>query len=174
MKVFLNAGLFQLLWFACVLGGNTAALVATCGYFLLHRLLFLRQAWEWGLIVSFVLLGILIDGSLLNLGILQQEGSELDAFVFPPLWLLCLWAGVASLFPHSLSWLRGKYLWAAIMGFVGPVWSYLLGAQMSEINISGSVWQTGLLMACIWMLLIPAGVFACEKLALFDNKASIK
>jgi len=170
MPRLINVVLFQMVWFVCLLAGNAWALVVTVVYLFLHHRYFMHTRKEWYLIAVFLLLGVIIDGSLFQIGLFSSSASEIRGIVFPPLWLLCLWVSVATLFAHSLAFLRSRYLLAAFMGTVGPTLSYFVGANMAGIILSEPVEVTLLIVAIIWSLVLPLGIWLCEKWILFGVK----
>ena len=175
IKPLLNAILFQLVWFVCVLAGNVWAVVATLVFLVLHHVYFMHTRREWRLIVAFLALGVVIDGSLFQLGLflpnvdtLVQADNSLTAW-FPPVWLMCLWVSVATLFVHSLAFLRARYVLSALMGTTGPVLSYFAGANLAGIGLAEPVWLTLVVVAIVWALVLPLGFWLSEKWSLFDT-----
>lgn len=175
MKRLINAVLFQIVWFVCLLAGNVWALVATVVYLFLHDRYFMQTRKEWRLIAVFLLLGVMIDGSLFHIGVFSAETPEVSSVTsfssaFPPIWLLCLWVSVATLFAHSLAFLRSRYALAAMMGMVGPTLSYFAGANLSGITLATPIASTLLVVALIWSLVLPFGFYLAEKWSLFEEK----
>ena len=103
-----------------------------------------------------------------HVGVFSFSADNLDTISLPPIWLLCLWVSVATLFAHSLSFLRSRYLLGALMGAIGPTLSYFAGAKLSGISLAEPIGQTLLIVAIIWSLVIPLGIWLSEKWALFD------
>ena len=85
MNILLNAVFFQLLWFACIFGGDDWALAAVVVYFVVHHYVLVRQSNEWWLILLFVGLGVLVDGALILDGWLVMPPS-ICAFPIPSPW----------------------------------------------------------------------------------------
>ncbi|GGN36482.1 MULTISPECIES: DUF2878 domain-containing protein [Marinomonas] len=168
MKSLLNAILFQAVWFICLLAGDLWALVVTASYLFLHDRYFMRTRREWRLFLAFLTLGVIVDGTLFHVGVFSFSADNLDTISLPPVWLLCLWVSVATLFAHSLSFLRSRYLLGALMGAIGPTLSYFAGAKLSGISLAEPIGQTLLIVAIIWSLVIPLGIWLSEKWALFD------
>lgn len=175
IKPVLNAILFQLVWFVCVLAGNLWAVVATLVFLIVHHVYFMRTRREWRLIIIFLVMGIVIDGSLFHLGLflpnvgtLTQADSSLMA-LFPPLWLMCLWVSVATLFVHSLAFLRARYALTAMMGTIGPVLSYFAGANLAGIGLAQPIWLPLVAVAIVWALVLPLGFWLSEKWTLFNE-----
>ncbi|WP_111639065.1 DUF2878 domain-containing protein [Marinomonas shanghaiensis] len=168
MKSLLNAILFQTVWFICLLAGNLWALAVTILYLFLHDRYFMHTRREWRLFAVFLMLGLLVDGTLFQVGIFSSSANNLDSIKWPPVWLLCLWVSVATLFAHSLSFLRSRYLLGALMGAIGPTLSYFAGAKLSGISLAEPIGLTLLIVAIVWSLVIPLGIWLSEKWALFD------
>ena len=102
LSILFNIIWFQVCWFACVLIGNKAAIVIliiiVCAYTTVKPL---RS--EWPLIVGISLLGLVVDISLIKVGVLNQASTT----VFPPLWLSVLWLVFATTINHSFKSLDG-------------------------------------------------------------------
>ena len=92
LKLLANAGMFQLGWFACVLGGNSLWLLLPAGVLLVNGLWISARWTEVRLIICVCLLGTLVDSLLLNAGVFEfrQEG------ILIPFWLMLLWALLAT------------------------------------------------------------------------------
>ena len=169
MPRLINAVLFQAVWFICLLAGSVWALVATAVYLFLHDRYFMRTRREWRLIGAFLALGILIDGAFFQLELFSFSANITGQNSFPPVWLLCLWASVATLFAHSLVFLRSRYLLTAIMGAIGPTLSYFAGANLAGITLASPIWLSLLVVAFVWSMVLPFGLFLAERWALFQK-----
>jgi hypothetical protein len=172
MKPLLNAILFQIVWFACLLAGDVWALVVTALYLFLHDRYFMHTRREWRLLCVFLILGVVVDGTLFQLGIFSanvenvSQSDRLDLIYLPPIWLLCLWVSVATLFAHSLAFLRSRYVLSALMGSIGPTLSYFAGAKLAGINLAEPIWLSLAIVSAAWALVIPLGVWFSRKWAL--------
>ncbi|WP_233407739.1 DUF2878 domain-containing protein [Marinomonas spartinae] len=173
MKTLLQAILFQATWFACVLGGSVYGGLATLLYLFLHDHYFLKKRKEWQLMLLFFTLGVIVDGLFFHFHVFLSAHKETELAVLPPLWLLCLWICVATLFAHSLSFLQGRYWLSAGLGFVGPVLSYLTGSNMSDIELAKPLWITLVSIGAVWSLILPLGVFLCDQWGLYSNEGRI-
>jgi hypothetical protein len=146
-----NGVIFNLGWFACVLGGNAVALWVVPLLLLAHWALLAREAAEWSLIAAVTVLGILIDGLVQALGALRFNGSGWPV----PLWLMLLWPMFATLLNHSLRFFQAHPWLAALLGGVSGPMTYLLGV---EFGAATAVWSTFALFAIyavVWALLLP-------------------
>lgn len=166
MKRFLNAVLFQVVWFVCLLAGSVWALVATFIYLWIHDRYFMRTRKEWRLLFTFAMLGFVIDSTLFQLGVFSNQDSS--GVNLAPLWLICLWASTATLFAHSLSVFRARYRLLVIIGAIGPVFSYYAGAKMAGIRLAEPAFFSLALIAAIWAMVLPIGFYLSEKWALFN------
>ncbi|WP_083232373.1 DUF2878 domain-containing protein [Endozoicomonas atrinae] len=155
IKLITNYLLFQMGWFACVLGGDHVALIATVIILFIH--LFWVGSWhkEKQVLAITFLLGCAIDSFLGNLEILKFHSQLEDGGRILPLWLACLWLIFGTTLRHSLDWSRTHKLYGAILGFFGGPLSYLAGSKMSDVTLAQPLWQTLLVLAIIWALVIP-------------------
>jgi hypothetical protein len=100
LKPLVNAVLFQCGWFACVLGGDSRWLLVAVAALAVHLLWISSWSREGQVILAVTLLGTLIDTSLRSFGVFH--------FSLPgpliPLWLMVLWALLATTLRHCLAW----------------------------------------------------------------------
>ncbi|TYL46706.1 DUF2878 domain-containing protein [Marinomonas sp. IMCC 4694] len=174
LKPLINAVLFQIVWFVCLLAGNVWAVVITALYLVLHDRFFMRRRREWRLLLAFLGLGILVDGTLFQLGIFASTEDFLSAYKLPPIWLLCLWISVGTLFVHSLAFLQSRYWLSAVLGAIGPTMSYFAGASLAGITLAQPTVLTLGIIAIIWALVIPFGVWMSERWGLFQSSEVAK
>ena len=150
-RLIANAVLFQLSWFACVLGGTSIWLVVPVVALLVHFFWISSWAAEGKLVVSVMLAGAALDSFLLQLGVLQFAGQET---LVPP-WLALLWALLATTLNHCLSWTARPIWRAALLGAIGGPLSYLAGARLAEVGLPLGQLNTVLLLGGIWALVMP-------------------
>lgn len=152
-----NAILFQLGWFACVLGGNLNAVVWIIPYLALHFSCFSRFKGEWMFVLGFAALGITLDSLAMNAGIFAIPGS------LPfPIWLACLWIMMGTFIPHGLSWLIGRPLTATVCGAVGGCLSYYAGIRLGIARTDNLPLALGF-WAVQWGLLVPMALAAAQR-----------
>ena len=151
LKNLINAGLFQLGWFACVLGGNSLWLLLAGGALLAHLLWVSRSLAQVRLIAVVCVLGSTVDNLLLNAGVFafKQPG------VLIPFWLVLLWALLAITLNHCLAW-TAKPLWRAILlGAIGGPLSYYAGQRLGAVQFPLGLWPTLLGLSLLWAGLFP-------------------
>ena len=135
-RVVLNFALFQVGWFACVLGGARGlpwfgALVAFA-VVALHVLTSPRKTNEFVTIASVTLFGLVFDSFLLNSGWLQYS-SPVPVTVLAPIWIIALWSCFATTLNVAFQWLRTRWLIAGLLGGIGAPLAYLAGASLEAV-----------------------------------------
>lgn len=153
VRLLLNAGLFQLGWFACVLGAQRPWLLLiaiTC--LAIHLLWIANVLNEWCSLLRVAACGWVLDTTLLHLGLFNFPGAP---FVLP-LWLAILWLLFASTLYHSLSWTKEPWLMGSLLGAFGGPLSYWGGAKLAGVGLPLGVWPSLVLLAVIWAILMPA------------------
>jgi hypothetical protein len=129
-----NAALFQVAWFACVLGGardtsswGVLSVLALLVYALTARTR--RADLTMGLVAA--VLGFLVDTLWIRTGILDYQGAAVA-----PLWIVLLWVGVGLTINHSLSLFKARpWLGGVLAGACAPL-SYLAGERLGAVTIA--------------------------------------
>ncbi|MCO4797668.1 MAG: DUF2878 domain-containing protein [Colwelliaceae bacterium] len=139
---------FNLSWFGLILLGNIFIPLSLL-WLGLHLYLCKDLKNELKLILTIVVIGTLVDTTLLSL----------DILIFPehhsiPLWLITLWACFAATVAHSLQFLAQSSLLQVIIGFFIPPLSYLGGASLSAVELGYSHVTTYFILASIWSVLM--------------------
>lgn len=150
-RLLANAILFQLGWFACVLGGDGPWLLVVAVALAVH--LFWVSSWpaEGKLLLSVFLFGSAVDSFLLHLGVF--DFGEPRTLI--PLWLASLWLLLGTTLNHCLAWSAQPWWRASLLGAVGGPMAYYAGAQLGGVQLPlGNVTTLGLL-AVIWAIVLP-------------------
>ncbi len=142
-----NGVLFQVTWFAAVLGGTVAGLAA-CAALAAHAF------WRGGrgdLALAAIVgaIGLGLDTIWIYCGILDFHGT-----VPAPHWIVVLWVALGLSMNHSLSMLIGRPWLAAALAAVACPLSYLGGAALGAVVIPKPVLL--IVVALSWAVL-----FAC-------------
>lgn len=149
-KNLLNAILFQIGWFTCVLGGGPWLwLVAVI--MLVH--LFYIGSWqrEGKLLVSVFLFGSAVDSFLLQFGVFYfGEPRQLI-----PLWLALLWLLLGTTLCHCLAWTARPWWRASLLGACFAPLSYYAGAALTGMSFPYGAEVTLALLALIWAVVLP-------------------
>ncbi|MGY2361850.1 DUF2878 domain-containing protein [Pseudomonas azotoformans] len=149
LKTLANAVLFQCGWFACVLGGDSLWLLVGLAALAIHLLWISSWAEDGRLILGVTLLGTLIDTLLRTVGFFQF--SEPGPLI--PLWLIMLWALLATTLRHCLAWSTQPWWRAALLGAVGGPMSYYAGSQLAGVSFGYSLGASLVALALLWALL---------------------
>lgn len=151
VKNIANAVLFQLGWFACVLGGNVFGLIAALIIVAVHLSLIGSWRAEAKLVIVVFALGSALDSALLKLGVFDFG----DSSVLIPLWLALLWPLLATTLDHCLAW-SAKPMWlASLLGAVGGPASYYAGSKLAAVYLPMGFWPSMLILAAVWAVVFP-------------------
>lgn len=139
MALAVNVLLFQLGWFACVLGaahglpwlgvGAAAPIVAW------HVARAVRPRRELALIAVAVLIGALFETLLAQSGWLRFDDAGMLIAGTAPVWMVALWALFATTLNVSMRALRSRWVVAVLLGAVGAPLAYWGGARLGALEL---------------------------------------
>jgi hypothetical protein len=142
----LNAILFQLNWFACVLGGANGQLLWPAITLMLMFAQIARGSHVRGdlvLALMACLIGLFLDSLWIRLGILDFGTA------WAPVWIVMMWAGAALSINHSLSWLQSQPVLGGVLAAMVAPLCYLSGESLGAVTTDSA----GLLLvACSWLV----------------------
>jgi len=165
MRLVANFVLFQIGWFACVLGGAHAmpwlgpAIVLPIIAWHLARAT--RPDRELTLILIAGAIGAAFDSALVAAGWVRYASGTL-ADGTAPYWMVALWMLFATTLNVSLRWLRTRPLAGATLGAVGGPLAYWGGARLGGVAFVEPVAAIAAI-AFGWALLTPALVRLAER-----------
>ena len=146
-----NAVLFQIGWLICVLGGNSLWLLLALAVLVIHLCWISSWAAEGRLVLSVVIVGTAVDSVLRALGVFEFQ----DLSPLIPLWLMLLWALLATTLRHCLAW-SARPLWlASSLGAVGGALSYYAGGRLAGVQFPYGELPTLIGIGLLWALLFP-------------------
>ena len=154
----INLIIFQVCWFACVMGaakniGWLGPLLVTITVPLQIFLLTEKYRVEFLFVVFCGITGFLLETGMI-LGNVYMLSGPAGVKVCPP-WMAALWFNFAMPVSISLSWLKGKYLLAAILGgLAGPV-AYWGGEMLGAIMVADVFSRGYLVLVIVWTLVLP-------------------
>lgn len=154
----LNFVLYQSGWLCCVLGaangrpwlGAGIGLVPVLAHLGLAR----RRGEEASLMLGALALGIVVDTLHMRMGTLSFQGGLLVSG-FPPPWLLLLWLQFASTLRYCLSWLLGRYVLGAVLGFVAGAVAYWAGVRLGAATFGVDTAHGLLRIGLSWGICLP-------------------
>lgn len=169
MRKLVNFVLFQLGWFACILGaahGYVSWAVLFCLAVAAFHLWQSSEPMQEGMLLLKILaLGIFADTLLLQTGSLVFESKGLVPSL-SPIWMWSLWVILGCTLNESMSWLRGRYVLAAVLGAITGPLSYLAGVKLGAatwgnetqaIVLLGLIWATAMPLLFWWAAKVPQG-----------------
>ncbi|BBP72855.1 membrane protein [Pseudomonas sp. Seg1] len=146
-----NAVLFQIGWLTCVLGGNSLGLLVALAVLVIHLRWISSWAAEGRLILSVVIVGTAVDSALRGLGVFDfQDPSPLI-----PLWLMLLWALLATTLRHCLAWSARPWWLASVLGAGGGALSYYGGGHLAGVQFPYGELPSLIGIGLLWALLFP-------------------
>lgn len=146
---FINAVLFQALWFAAVLSGWLLALVPLL-VLLLHLVSVQpdkRELLPW---LFLACLGMTGDSILSVSGVYSFPNETSQVAGLLPFWLSFMWLGFAATLPLSLSWIfKSPWLLLVIFTLGGPL-SYSAGRALGALSFAN---QDAIYVVGLWFLI---------------------
>ena len=157
MRKLINFVLFQLGWFACILGaahGYVSWAVLFCLAVVAFHLWQSSEPMQEGvLLLKILVLGIAADTLLLQTGSLIFESKGLLP-ALSPIWMWSLWVILGCTLNESMSWLKGRFVLAAVLGAITGPLSYLAGVKLGAAQW-GNETQALVLLGIIWAIAMP-------------------
>ena len=154
----INILAFQVLWISLVLSGpyqQEAAALGLLGLWLIGHLYYSRhRATDIKLLVLAVAIGPLGDTLLIQLGLIQFEGTVLFSGL-PPLWVYGLWACFSQLLNHGMAHLHGRWGLIGIIALFSAPMAYTGGAALGAAQMLEPAWRCQLAVAVCWSIILP-------------------
>jgi|GEM_PF-772067 len=164
--IIIEAVVFQLLWFACVLGDTWVWVTAGILYSLFY--VFLLKCSRYLVFIAVAgTLGVIVDYVKFSTGAMQFSSGSF------PVWLVGLWYIFVSSIPIAFSFLRGRYVLASVLGGLGGMSSYFSASLLrSDVTFYFGEGLGLLPLALVWALLMPTLLYTLERLETLDLKKS--
>lgn len=170
MHIITNLALFQLGWFAAVLGGAHQlpwlGVAVIFGVIIIHFQSARRPVNELKLLGIAALIGFIWDSLLVALGWLAYPSGVLLAGT-APYWIVAMWMNFATTLNVSLRWLRRRWLTPVLIGGIGGPLAYYTASKIGGVLFADPLPALGALTVG-WALLTPLLVMAAER---FDGFA---
>ena len=161
----LNLAMYQLGWFACVLGaahGHTGWLTTATLLVALHLLLAPPFAKQALIVLMGAVVGLAVESLLLVFNVYGFAAPGISPNL-PPLWIVVMWMQFATLLPYSLSWLSGRYILATLLGLTGGPIAFLGGERLGSVEFLSPRMLHLLILGCFWSVALPMLVWAVDK-----------
>ncbi len=163
MIVIANFLLFQLAWFACVIGGANempwVGPVFVLVFVVIHLWLSTHPGIatnpiaECKLLVCAAVIGVLVDSLLVTTGWVSYPSGQFHS-LFAPYWIVAMWVAFATTLNTSLAWLKKSIPVAVLFGAIGGPLAYLAGMKLGGIMILHPVLAYSYL-ALVWAIATP-------------------
>lgn len=163
--VLANFGLFQLGWFACVLGAAHgwpwAGTVVALAIVAWHLWRAARPQEEFQLLAQVVLIGATWDSLIVMLGWVTYPSGTLLAGAAPH-WIIALWALFATTLNLSMRWLKPHLGVAAVLGAIfGPL-AYWGALKLGAVHFVYPL-RAITALAVGWALIMPAVLLLSQR-----------
>ena len=169
MAVLVNIGLYQVGWFACVLGAATGhpwlGMGLALGLIAVHLGLSAETRRQLTLMTAAGIIGLTIDTLQLWWGVFRFPNGTIVPWL-APLWVVVLWMQFATILPFSLRWLSNRYWLSAVLGFIGGPLAYYAGEAAGAVVFLAPRLPHFLLVGLFWSLALPAVVWVSDRLDL--------
>lgn len=152
-----NAILFQVLWFACVIGGAQhviwPAVVSGIAMSIWQLHPSRRHVTDLIVLLAALVLGLIIDSSWIMFGLLEFNDSRPFALLAPG-WILIMWIGFGLTINHSMAWLMKHPALPPLMGFIGGPLAYFAGLRLGAVEYQIEFWTMSLILGVIWAIVL--------------------
>lgn len=168
MPWLLNFAAFQTLWLISAAGAangqSLAGPLILLVWLPVHFWLSPCRKADSILVIGSALLGTLLDSSYQVLGWIDFHGTRLTPEI-APLWITTLWVNFALTLNHSLSFLQGRPLIAAVLGATGTPLAYYGGVVLGAAALTAPPWHGLIGIAACWLIACPALTITAGQLA---------
>lgn len=138
-KTILNFVLFQISWFACVIGAAKqqpwlgVAVVLACAAW--HLFSAKNAQAELVLLLIALFIGGLFDQAMQSTNLISYQAHGWSNFLVPA-WILALWLAFTTTLNVSLRWMRGKWLVAVLFGAIGGPLAYIAAQKLGAATLN--------------------------------------
>ena len=167
MTQFVNILLYQVGWFACVLGlaWDLQWLGASIAISLMaiHFGLAADRALQVKLVLLTAALGLIVDSVQLRAGIFDFRYGLVVEWL-PPLCIVVLWMQFATTFRYGMRWLSGRYLLCAGFGLLGAPVAFFAGERLGAISFLPPRIVHYAVLGVIWSVSVPLLIYISDRL----------
>ena len=172
-NVIINFVLFQIGWFACVLGAAKqwpwVGVIFMLLFLVWHLSQALRAKPEIILVIITVIIGGIFDQIMTKNSLLTYQ-SHGWSNALPAAWILALWAEFAMILNVSLRWMRKRWLIAILFGAIGGPLAYIGAAKLGAVTLDAPQ-LSYVALSVGWAIITPLLLILSEK---FDGFKPLK
>lgn len=163
--VIANFLLFQLAWFACVVGAAHSmpwlGVAVTLVVLMWHLYSAKQPKSELLLIFSVLIIGACFDQAMVvSTWVDYQYHGWSERIV--PVWILALWVAFATTLNVSLAWMQNRYYIALIFGAIGGPLAYLGAERLGAVSLN--VPSAYVALSIGWAMITPAVMYMAKHL----------
>ncbi len=166
-SIIINFLLFQLGWFACVLGGAydqalLGSLIALA-IIIYHCYRASDAVQEGRLLLLALIIGLIFESIITAQGIARYSTGQVFDFM-APLWMILMWPLFATTLNLSMRWMKGlSPVVVAIIGALFAPLAYYAGNRLGAVSYDDIKISLAII-AMAWAVLLPALVVMSLKL----------
>ncbi len=162
-----NFLLFQIGWFACVLGGAndqvTIGSMIALAVIAYHFYRATDAMQELRLLIVALIIGLVFESIVTSQGLARYSHGQVFEFI-APLWMILMWPLFATTLNLSMRWLKGiAPLLIAFLGALFAPLAYYAGNRLGAVEYDDFILSMGII-AIAWAVLLPALVIMSLKL----------
>ena len=172
MASLFNLLLYQVGWFACVLGvawdrqwlGIGIALCLLGAHFCLAK----DRQFQFRIVLTAGAVGIIADTAQLWAGVFDfPHGVVFESL--PPPFMTVLWMQFATTFRYSMSWLSQRYVLCAFFGLLGAPLAFFAGERLGAVEFLSPRLMHFLVLGVVWSFCVPLLVYISDRFATPDK-----
>ena len=137
-NIIINFILFQIGWFACVVGAAKQmpwlGAIVVLAIVIWHLSQAKQAKLEVYLLILTLIIGTIYDQTMLQNHLLTYQAHGWNNSLTPA-WILALWAEFATILNVSLRWMRGRWLIAILFGAIGGPLAYIGAAKLGAVSL---------------------------------------
>jgi hypothetical protein len=166
VPLLINFLLFQVGWFACVLGGAhgypfTGSAIAVL-IIALHIALSSSRQFEFRLILTATLIGAVFESLIVIAGLATYRHGQWLPYL-APYWMILMWPLFATTLNSSLKWMWNlKIHWLALAGAILAPVAYFAGSRIGAV-IYPDIALSLTVIAFSWAVLFPLMVILSQR-----------
>ncbi len=163
-----NFLLFQLGWFACILGAAHQQIGLALGISIICIAIYLwlhaNAQSEYRLLAKVFIYGLIVDTVLQQLAWIRFE-SPWPFVALSPAWMWALWILFATTLKESMAWLQGKNGLAVMLGAIAGPLCYEAGVRLGAAQWPSPEVQVFALiyLAITWAIAMPVFLYFAKK-----------
>lgn len=140
-KLIINFVLFQLSWFACVIGASKAmpwlGVAITALVVAWHIMQTPHKKPEIQLSLICLVLGGFFDQTIVSFELISYMHPGWSSALVPA-WILAMWLAFSTILNIGLRWMHGRYMVAVIFGAIGGPLAYIGAANLGAVILHGN------------------------------------